>query len=180
MKVFGVGLSRTGTQSLSDALNILGIRCIHYPASLDEIEGYDAATDTTVAAYYKQLDTKYPKSKFVLTVRNNLKAWLESMRYLFEEFSVVSKMSEKQKIVATDVRMKLYGTTKYDTAKLLQSYYRHSADVMGHFKNRTNFLIMDICSRDGWDALCPFLDKPIPTVPFPHSHASPNGINKHG
>ena len=30
-KVFGLGLSRTGTTSLGRALNILGIKTIHYP-----------------------------------------------------------------------------------------------------------------------------------------------------
>jgi hypothetical protein len=29
-KVFGLGLSKTGTSSLAEALNILGIRTIHY------------------------------------------------------------------------------------------------------------------------------------------------------
>ncbi len=30
-KVFGLGLSKTGTSSLTDALNLLGIRSTHYP-----------------------------------------------------------------------------------------------------------------------------------------------------
>jgi len=31
MKVFGIGLSRTGTYSLSKALDVLGFYTIHYP-----------------------------------------------------------------------------------------------------------------------------------------------------
>ena len=30
-KIFGLGLSKTGTSSLGEALNILGINTIHYP-----------------------------------------------------------------------------------------------------------------------------------------------------
>jgi len=30
-KVFCLGLSKTGTSSLSEALNLLGIRTVHYP-----------------------------------------------------------------------------------------------------------------------------------------------------
>lgn len=42
-KVFGIGLSRTGTTSLGTALNQLGIKTIHYPhdetlAGIEEID----------------------------------------------------------------------------------------------------------------------------------------------
>jgi hypothetical protein len=31
-KVFGIGLSRTGSMSLTEALTILGFRALHFPA----------------------------------------------------------------------------------------------------------------------------------------------------
>ena len=48
-KIFGIGLSKTGTSSLSEALEILGYSTVHFPRSLSEIAYYDAATDSTVA-----------------------------------------------------------------------------------------------------------------------------------
>jgi len=30
-KIFGLGLSKTGTSSLTDALNLLGVKAVHYP-----------------------------------------------------------------------------------------------------------------------------------------------------
>ena len=47
-KVFGIGLSRTGTTSLSEALGILGFSAVHYPATMRDIETHDAAADLPV------------------------------------------------------------------------------------------------------------------------------------
>lgn len=90
-KVFGLGLTHTATSSLSEALNTLGIRSIHYPLDrrtyrelsrgtfeLTLLRRYQAITDITVAPYYPQLDRAYPGSKFILTVREK-GAWLRSM-----------------------------------------------------------------------------------------------------
>ena len=56
MKIFGVGLPKTGTTSLSEALRILGYTSIHYPTSFDQIKEFDSATDSFVAINYKKLD----------------------------------------------------------------------------------------------------------------------------
>ena len=31
--------------------------------------------------------------------------------------------------------------------------------------------------RDGWEPLCTFLNKPVPSTPFPNSNAGRNGLN---
>src|SRR5262245_9885179 len=90
-KVFGIGLSKTGTSSLDRALNELGIASIHFPCDrtthrelaagnyrLSVLRQYRAATDIAVGPFYAQLDQVYPRSKFVLTVRE-LDPWLESV-----------------------------------------------------------------------------------------------------
>ncbi len=41
--------------------------------------------------------------------------------------------------------------------------------IKNYFKDRPDdLLVMNICDGDGWEVLCPFLDKPIPAVSFPH------------
>lgn len=48
-------------------------------------------------------------------------------------------------------------------------YDLHIKNVCEYFKNRPkDLLIMNIFEGDGWEKLCPFLDKPVPDVPFPH------------
>ena len=76
-KVFGLGLSKTGTTSLAAALNTLGIKTIWYPHDektlaelrsaeyrLSILEEYDGAVDTPIVPYYAQLDKIYPKQVY--------------------------------------------------------------------------------------------------------------------
>ena len=92
-KVFGIGLSRTGTQTLNRALQMLGYEAAHYPPitcyrlgrallDLDEAGKYDALTDIPVARFYKELDSAFPGSKFIMTVRNP-DDWIESVERLY-------------------------------------------------------------------------------------------------
>lgn len=73
MKVFGIGLSRTGTTSLDAALELLGYRVRHFPSlSLllgrlgiknRELRQYDALTDRPVTHFYKPPDARFPGTK---------------------------------------------------------------------------------------------------------------------
>ena len=77
IKIFGIGLSRTGTTSLTLALSELGLHAYHFPRGREVIDSVDAATDTPVAAWYQDLDAAYPDSKFILTLRHRPE-WLDS------------------------------------------------------------------------------------------------------
>ena len=46
-------------------------------------------------------------------------------------------------------------------------------DVLSYFRDRSDdILILDIISGDGWEKLCPFLDRDIPDVPFPKTNTT--------
>ncbi len=96
VKVFGIGLSRTGTSSLNEALTSLGFASVHFPADratraavaryllhgaaferLPVLDTAAALTDTPVCCIFRPLDAAYPDSKFVLTVREE-QDWLRS------------------------------------------------------------------------------------------------------
>ena len=48
--------------------------------------------------------------------------------------------------------------------KVIESYNI----VKEYFRNRPDdLLVMNICGGEGWEVLCLFLNKPIPSVPFP-------------
>ena len=98
-KIFGIGFHKTGTSSLARALTLLGFNTIHgdprkKPPYGDEgrtliemidkgnyelptIEKYDAFTDNPYFSIWKQLDSNYPGSKFILTIRDP-KKWIKS------------------------------------------------------------------------------------------------------
>ena len=174
MKIFGIGLSKTGTNSLTDALLRLGYTGKHYPNDniFEASDIFDSLTDIPVARFYKELDKRHPGSKFILTIRDK-KSWLESMRKHMER-RPPSTLGDWGK----ENREKLYGTLYFDTKKLGRIYDKHHLEVMSYFGDREDdLLIINICEDDSstnWEKLCEFLGHDnIPSEPFPVSNAAP-------
>lgn len=168
-KVFGIGLSRTGTMSLNDALEMLGYPSKHYPTNLSifDSDEYNAGTDITVAIKYKDLDKKYPNSKFILTERN-LTDWIESMK---KHYARYPEKIENEFLLKT--RMDTWGTKIFDPEKLISKYLSHNKEVKQYFKNRPkDFLILRITDGERWEKLCPFLNKDILNTSFPKRNTS--------
>ena len=70
-RFFGIGLSRTGTTSLTQAFKILGYVFYHYPSEqqLFNLRDGQGACDIPVVRYYKKLDKMFPGTKFINTIR---------------------------------------------------------------------------------------------------------------
>lgn len=185
-KVFGIGLSRTGTRSLNMALQILGIDSIHYPAdratfedlargsaTLRVLEDHDAVTDITVAPYYAQLDKRYPGSKFVLTVRE-MEGWLASARNHWNGRPAHGATRQKPgdetyMEVRRLLRAAVYGCYEFEEDRFRYVYETHLRNVLEHFEGRPDdLLVLDVCGGQGWPELCAFLGRPVPAQPFPH------------
>jgi hypothetical protein len=176
-KVFGIGLSRTGTTSLTDALRVLGYRAVHCPLSIVAFNGkglklntsvvgrFDAFTDSPVARMYKELDHAFPGSKFILTTRP-LDKWMASVKRMRMSFELL-KALPKVRQLARD----FCGTTRFsDDAVLRRAFINHGRSVCDYFGERLDkdLLILDIGARDTWQRLCSFLGRDKPVVPFPH------------
>lgn len=175
-RVFGVGLSRTGTTSLARALDILGFPCLHYPdpgLMLDgaydvALEGYRAACDITVSAFFEQLDEAYPDARFVLTVRP-LEAWLASI----ETHTARIIRDAPHELDADNakgiVRRMCFGTAGWNRDLFVRAHSEHRARVERHFAQRPDkLLIVDVTSGDAWGPLCAFLGTERPAEDFPH------------
>lgn len=185
-KVFGLGLSRTGTRSLTAALRILGWDTVHYPtdqATFGELaradyrfsllDHWDGITDITVSPYYAQLDELYPGSKFILTVRDE-EGWLRSCknhwtgRSAFEHADTPER--ETHMHIRRLLRAAVYGCYDFDEKRFSWAYHQHVRNVLTYFENRPDdLLVIDICSGAGWERLAEFLGVPAPIdEPFPH------------
>ena len=168
-KIFGIGLSRTGTTSLTGALKYLGFSAIHFPMNLSQIDAFDAATDTPVALQFKDLDRRYRGSAFVLTSREK-GSWLNSCAKLWNknsgEFSSISFL--------IDLHTKLYGSPTFDKNKFSHAYDTHERNVCAYFRDRPNKLLkLNVFDEeDPWQSLCNFLDISVPSIPFPHQNQS--------
>ncbi len=172
MKVFGVGFQRTGTTSLSAALNTLGIKTLQFPKELyddidhDVIREFDGFTDDPVTLLYKELDKRHPESKFIHTIRDE-KTWIKSIHWLLTTGKV--KFKESFTKYGDEFNMKLFGTTEYDEKLFLETYRKYNEEVFNYFSNRSDdFLVIDLTKGEGFEKLCPFLGKPLPDRPFPH------------
>lgn len=174
-KIFGIGLSRTGTSSLYEALRVLGINACHYPTNYNDMQHYQACVDASVTFGYKFLDAMFPNSKFIYTVREPTK-WVESIKKYFEvNVNPIASVNDFKVNDFTDkVNMILYKTTHFNSKDhFLKMYHEHDTDVRGWFKDRPNdLLILDICNGCGWNELCQFLNTPTPQQQFPKTNSS--------
>jgi 3'-phosphoadenosine 5'-phosphosulfate (PAPS) 3'-phosphatase len=179
MKIFGIGLSKTGTTSLARALEILGYQTKDYlgvtryspgdlsSMDLDEINTYDAFADTPIPSFYRELDKEYPGSKFILTVRD-MDGWLKSCKKQFTQ-----KLADKQNDASISLFLDLYGCFVFDEEKFMAGYERFVNGALQYFEDRPDdLLVLDVTGGDGWDKLCSFLGAPTPDVPFPMANVT--------
>jgi hypothetical protein len=193
--ILGLGLTRTGTSSLTDALNLLGYRSLHYPDDdrtrkeikaflasdgdrlrLSILEKYDALTDTPICATFEALDAAYPGSRFVLTVREK-ESWLESCRRFFRESIdpfLRGYPDNPSAVYIRTIHARLYGSATFDRERFSRAYDDYHERVRRHFGDRPQDLVtMDICAGEGWEPLCEFLGVPLPGTQFPHTDPTP-------
>ena len=179
MKIFGIGLSKTGTTSLAGALSMLGYKTRDYigvtryvphdlsTISKEELDAYDAFTDTPIPSFYRELDAAFPGSKFILTVRDT-EGWLKSCK---KQFTV--RHAEIQNDATRRLTHDLYGCTVFDEEKFATGYAKFVEGVKDYFKNRPqDLLVLDLCGGEGWQELCGFLGKPVLNAPFPVSNVT--------
>ena len=169
-KIFGIGFHKTGTTSLAAALDYLGFKVtgpngVNNPAIAQEaeemafklVETYDAFQDNPWPILYKQLDVRYPGSKFILTLRPT-QTWIKS---------VVNHFGTQ----TTPMREWIYGIgyPKGHEQIYIRRYETHNQEVLDYFRHRPqDLIVLRITEGEGWAKLCPFLGVSIPSIPFPH------------
>jgi hypothetical protein len=170
-KIFNIGLPKSGTTSLQAALVQLGYRSIHNPSRLRRLsyehgiyrypgDDWDALTNFG-AHFYPQLDSSYPNSRFILTIRDK-EAWLRSAEKWF---------SRKPRNPWIDYRARLeaFGCITFQRERFGYVFDLHYRNVCEYFAKRQNdLLILDASQESAWARLCGFLGHPIPEGPFPH------------
>ena len=177
-KVFGIGFHKTGTKSLKKALEILGYS-VTGPNAVQEIDSrkklyevvdsflpqYNAFQDNPWPLVYKYVDNLYPDAKFILTIRDD-SMWIQSVVKYFK-----NKTTPMRKYIYG------YGSPLGNEDIYLQCYKKHNQEVINYFKDKNNkLLVIDITKENAWEQICLFLNKPKPTLPFPHLNKNRNKI----
>lgn len=177
-KVFCIGFHKTGTTSLGVALSMLGYKVAGATGLRDPdiatkvvavasrvTEDHDAFQDNPWPVIFREMDQRFPGSKFILTIRDP-DSWIDS---------VVRHFGNKE----TEMRKWIYGVGSPVGHEeiFLARYKTHEREVISHFAGRPNdLLVMDLREGDGWGKLCPFLGHDIPVYPFPHMNKSSDRV----
>lgn len=188
LQVLGVGLSRTGTTSLTEALETLGYKTIHFDDKcLNDVifnhtedfdfrcyDHVDAVLDIPSAYFYDEILAAYPDCKAILTVRD-VESWFrgfEAHEARTQDRWNIAKMRMEhanpgpiQWFPIVNRRI-VYGSHSLRPYIYKKKYRDHNRHVQQDI-DRDRLLVMDIFNGDGWPELCGFLDKPIPDRQFP-------------
>lgn len=178
MKLFGVGLNKTGTRSLHEASRLLGLKAQHwepknfanYSAGRFEhlfvtAETFDCLTDWPWPLMVEQLVDRFgSEARFVLTRRARADTWFAS---------IASHAAIYDNEQARRIRETIFGAGDpvHAQACYLAHYEAHNQRIRSYFHQAgLEHRLLDVAwdTGDGWPELCGFLGKAVPAVPFPH------------
>lgn len=179
-KVFGIGLNKTGTSSLGEALKVLGFHHkrwspvllnLHLAGKHDQIfrriAPYEAFEDWPWPLMVEQLLDRYgDKARFVLTRRDSPERWLSSLK---RHARVLNGKSSPRKAIYG------YAHPQMNEAHHIAFYQEHLERTRALFAARgLSHILIELCWDEGhgWDELGSFLNRIPPDSPFPHLNAS--------
>ena len=187
-KVFAVGLSRTGTTSITQALTTLGYHPYHSLGPLlvwkehrlvgfDQywVDAYDAHTDLPTALVFQELAVAYPSAKFVLTKREP-ERWAAAMMSFSKEVSSLFHLTQMfydwsvpmlNMQPADDLFVEAYGPWRNNSLEdWVAIYNKHEKAVLDCFEGSEGdrFLAIDITKGDiTLKRLADFIGIPLPS-----------------
>ena len=183
LKVIGSGFGRTGTKSLKDAIEFLGIgRCYHmaevfglpkaprqwidaaegrpdWPAIF---EGFSATVDWPSTTFYRELAEAYPDARVIHTERD-ADEWFDSTQAtIFAQHPGAVRPGDFGEM-AEKVIYRLFDGRQNDRAHAIDVYRRHNETVRRVIP-ASRLLVYELAQ--GWEPLCGFLGVPVPDVPM--------------
>lgn len=172
-RIFGIGLNKTATTSLHEALTILGFESLHWggPEPAENVKRaiaeekplltyldakYDAFSDIGVLSRrFALLDTQYPGSRFILTMRP-VDDWIDSRRrHVARNVALAEKGEYDGDFLVVD------------EPKWREEWRVHMERAHRYFAGRSDMLEIDLTAGAGWKPLCDLLELDEPSVPFP-------------
>jgi len=156
MRVLGVGLGRTGTSTLHRALEILGLKSIHFDTNrLNDIlagvtpnpdfrryDDIDAVTDIPSAYFFSELLEAYPESKAILTIRD-INTWWKSISYHSNIRTPISKKGFRcyaSRVLGLKQQLEMDREEKYDMFRILMRNYVYGSIVASEFLYKKKYV----------------------------------------
>jgi hypothetical protein len=187
LEVIGTGFGRTGTDSMREALNILGFGPCHHMVEVTEnplmkarwrafmdtdernwealFEGYRSCVDWPSVHYWRDLVAHYPAARVILTWRDP-DSWWTSYEATILRFL---RTTDDRAAVGYRVLGKAMGGRTGDRDHVVAVYEAHVAEVMATVP-QDRLLVHRL--GDGWEPLCAHLGVPVPAMPYPSRNST--------
>lgn len=182
LEIIGAGFGRTGTDSLREALNILGFGPCHHMFEVTNnplmksrwrafmadgvpdwdalFEGYRSCVDWPSVHYWRELVDAYPQARVILSWRDPESWWTSYEATLLKYFQT----TEDHDSVGFRIFEKAFGERAADRDHILGVYRDHIAEVIATVPE-DRLLVFKL--GDGWEPLCEHLGVPVPDQPYP-------------
>ena len=190
LKVIGTGFGRTGTDSMREALEILGFGPCHHMRELindpehehywravaagakpdwdNLLGGYASCVDWPSAYYWPQLVEAFPQAKVILTWRTSESWWTSFERTLLPRIQSFSETDTKAKSGEL-IGPRVFHNRPEDRAHCI-AVYEENVRTVKEKVSAERLLIHRL--GDGWEPLCEHLNVPMPGIPYPKSNST--------
>lgn len=190
LKVIGTGFGRTGTDSMREAINLLGFGPCHHMRSLLEdkahqndwrdfvaggpcnwdtlLNGSKSCIDWPTAHFWPELIDRFPNAKVLLTWRTAESWWASFEKTVLPMILEASKKPIQppgSQLILQQVFANKPPTRDHCIATYNANVERVKATVPAE-----RLLVYKI--GDGWGPLCAHLDVQVPDQPFPRSNST--------
>ena len=169
-KVFVISMPKSATTSTSMFIEKYGYKTIHWIGGIIDIknvstpyqdfylefaEDYDCCSDSPFHVLYKELDVKYPNSKFIF-IEREVNAWALSQLKHDKHHGYSGRLPAYSHYV---IEEEYYGGGKlnynFDTLKKIHKI--HKEKVLDYFKDKDNLLILNLEDNNKEKKICNFL-----------------------
>ena len=188
LKVIGTGFGRTGTDSMREALNILGFGACHHmfevisnetqkqrwralaqgaaPDWPSLFEDYHSCVDWPSAYYWRQIIAAYPAAPVILTWRSPENWWASFEKTILPG---ISNSTDPESLGIALISKQVFGGRMQDRAHVLAVYEAHVRAVRETVP-RERLLVHEL--GDGWEPLCRHLGVAVPAADYPSRNSA--------
>ena len=196
LRVVGAGLPRTGTTSLTKALEHLVGGCSYHMSVIpghpfdlgagwdqalagetpdwDQMfDGYTAAVDWPASMFWRELSVANPDALVLLSLRDSAETWWQSANATIlpvARLALAPDWNEGRGLL--DLLERFTGSKQWDDpARLMNAYEQHNTAVK---QSISPHRLLEWRAAEGWAPLCRALDVPVPDLPFPWTNRREN------
>ena len=194
MKVICAGFLKTGTKSITKALQHLGFTVFDWeeqtfdfldhwvdvfqngvkPDMKRVYQNADVCVDIPGYLFFEEILEAFPDCKVILSVREedswiqSLARQLDSLYALRSKISMLSPTARKMEYFFDSFLNAAIGTFNTKSTYVIRKRYRIHNHRVKSIVPADKLLVYNV--KEGWKTLCYFLECEVPTIAFPHEN----------